>query len=113
MGWPYSGTSGTHFLLASSPNVSTLAPRDVMGPAKEGWEQLRFKQRFSRAQRWDASTALPWDEIRSGYLARWNLSRPLLLENSPPEILHAQELHDTFAPHGKARTAAPAATLTS
>ena len=46
---------------------------------------------------------LDWERIREQYHARWNLTKPLLAENSPPEVLHAGELNATFSPRGNVR----------
>lgn len=103
LGWPYSGTSAVHFLLATSLSVSTLGPPGVLGPDKEGWAKSHLKNSLTARQRWNVSQPLPWQQLRTVYHSHWNLSRPILLENSPPEILHAAELNATFSPTGKVR----------
>ena len=40
---------------------------------------------------------------RRRYHSHWNLSKPVLLENSPPEILHARDLDRVFSPTGDVR----------
>lgn len=100
LGFPYSGTSAVHFLLATSGNVSTIASNpEVLGPSKEGLEQIGLKT----PDRWNASVPWPWSTIRTEYHRQWNLSKPLLLENSPPEIFKARELNETFSPGGRVR----------
>lgn len=104
LGQPYSGTSAVHFLLATSLAVSTLGPPGKMGPAKEGWLLSGVKNMLKFDQRWNRSfPGIPWQRLHNSYHSRWNLSRPILLENSPPEINHAAELNATFSPGGKVR----------
>ena len=102
LGWPSSGTSALHFLLATSISVATLRHPGLLGPSKEGWHVSHVKEALS-GQRGDASALIPWQTLFDVYHSDWNLSRPILLENSPPEIQHAADLNATFSPGGKVR----------
>ena len=39
LGFAFSGTSAVHFMLGTSPYISTLVKPGIMGPHKEGWYQ--------------------------------------------------------------------------
>ena len=103
LGWPFSGTSALHFLLATSNSVATVNRPGVLGPAKEGWAVSHVRAALTLGQRWNTSTPIPWQTLFDVYHSAWNLSRPILLENSPPEIIRAAELNATFSPGGKVR----------
>ena len=104
LGYPFSGTSALHFLLATSISVATLGDPGLLGPSKEGWHVSHVKGGHDSAgQRWNASAPIPWQTLFDVYHSAWNLSRPILLENSPPEIIHAPDLNATFSPGGKVR----------
>lgn len=102
LGWPFSGTSALHFLLATSISVATLGNPGLLGPSKEGWHVSGVKTAFA-GQRFNASAPIPWQTLFDVYHSAWNLSRPILLENSPPEIIRATDLNATFSPGGKVR----------
>lgn len=97
-----------HFLLGTSDRVSTIADPGLLAQAKEGWSQMGLKARLKHRGgtprgTWDSSASIPWKDVRAFYHSRWNLSKPLLVECSPPEILRASELHAAFAAGGKVR----------
>ena len=86
MGFLYTGTTAVHTMLGEHRNVSMLR-RITKGDDKEGWGQLKWKQRLDR---WDQRDGLfNWRELDRTYHELWDLSKPLLLENSPPEMHHA------------------------
>ena len=106
LGFPFTGTSAVHFLLGTSANVSTLGNPKTLGPTKEGWHIAGTKEEYE--DRWDPSgprpkrgksiswDAFPWSRIGEVYHSHWNLSRPLLVESSPPEIIHADRVNATM-----------------
>jgi hypothetical protein len=116
LGYPFSGTSAVHFLLATSPFVSTIRDPGLLGPSKEGWAQKfgRHAGNFSNQsfKRWFKNKGMnshhlggviPWKKLDRLYHRKWNLSKPILLENSPPEVDHAQHLYEQFSHHGEVR----------
>lgn len=115
LGFPYTGTSALHFVLGANADVSTLNDRHIFGGDKEGWRvPLDLGQpggildgglfgSLLEGERWDARTEVPWPALRRAYFGRWNWSQPILLECSPPEVMHAQALVDTFSPFGDVR----------
>merc|ERR1712107_305892 len=100
LGHAYSGTSATHFLLSTSSNVATIKNDNSLGPGKEGWAVAGMQWWFLGK---GPGTAVPWERLNQTYHKHWNLTKPILLENSPPEILHSRELEDFFGKYGKVR----------
>lgn len=107
LGYPYTGTSAVHYLLGTSRNVSTLTRQnDVLGPKQEGWSILGLRQKFK--DRWSGhlhlvEEGLNFTNLAEQYWQMWDTEKPLLLENSPPEIQSPQALMDAFSIHGKVR----------
>ena len=106
MGYPFTGTTAFHALLAQGTNVSALdglrgQRQALLSPEKEGWAKLGWKH---REDVWSASdSALNWTALSETYHRNWNLKKPLLVENSPPEMSRADALNRTFSPRGKVR----------
>ena len=111
LGYAYTGTSALHFILATSDSVSTVANSSQLGPYKEGWgirafrgkdrgELISYKQLTNERHisRWamDADR-VPWQQLGDAYHASWNLTKPVLLENSPPEIQFPERLISQFS----------------
>ena len=103
LGFPFSGTSALHFLLATSQSVSTISDPRLLSPGKEGWLNAGLMFQLTLAQRWEPNRPVPWDRLYKSYHQHWNLNKPILLENSPPEMYHALELNKTFSVSGKVR----------
>jgi len=97
LGYANSGTSAVHWLIGQAPAVSTLRPKDIFGSKKEGWALDGLKRQASLAERWrDDDGWIPWEHLKKTYYDNWNLSKPILLESSPPEILHSDHLFQEF-----------------
>lgn len=113
LGYPYSGTSATHFLLSTSGNVRTLSGfKSLIPNSEEGWSLTGVKGRYSEEQRWDGALEwLNWTQLAQSYGVRWNRStagggkrQPLKVENSPPEIQAPKALKEAFEPmYGKVK----------
>jgi len=105
LGYPFTGTSATHFILGTSGNVSTLQQNNVLSPGKEGWAMTGLKSRHG--DRWSGKallkTWLNMTELAADYWKLWNKEKPLLIENSPPEIQFPSELYDAFSKYGKVK----------
>jgi hypothetical protein len=48
-------------------------------------------------------SAIPWKQLDELYHSKWDLSKPILLENSPPEVYFPDRLYEQFSPHGEVR----------
>ena len=123
LGYPYTGTTAFHALLAQGANASALDDADtevgqkvLHSPRKEGWSKLGCKEADAsynascsdawkqRPDRWSApDSSFNWTELSETYHRYWDLDKPLLLENSPPEMNRADALNRTFGPKGKVR----------
>lgn len=98
LGYPFSGTSATHYLLSTSNNVTTLTNKKLLSPREEGWSLTGFKTR-ELADRWDGVLEwVDWAKLAGAYGRRWSHDKPLKIENSPPEIQAPKALKDTFEP---------------
>ena len=107
LGYPFTGTTAFHLLLAQGANVSALdnadekVGRTTVPMHEEGWWKLGWKH---RPDKWSGpDSAFDWKHLSEVYHSYWNLSQPLLLENSPPKMNHADALNRTFSPRGKVR----------
>jgi hypothetical protein len=86
---PYSGSTLLWKLLSTSQNVSSLPEEGQFLPELEG---------VMRDKPWDASRALPWPEIKAVWESYWDMSKPVLLEKSPPNIIRTQDIEANFQP---------------
>jgi len=104
LGTPYSGTTALHYLLGTSNNVSILGKENTISPDKEGWEKTGLIKHPLR-ERWDGNLGwVNWEKLPKEYGAFWDTSKPLLVENSPPEIQAPDQLVKHFTPfYGKVR----------
>lgn len=86
---PYSGSTVLWQLLATSPLASALpCEGQVLAEVKD----------IMRHQPWNAATQMPWATIKAVWERYWDLSKPLLLEKSPPHLIRAQEIAAHFNP---------------
>ena len=101
LGYPHTGTSALHFLLATSGSVSTIADPALLASNKEGMAHLPGGR---PADRWTRSFWSPEyaELVERIYLSHWNRSK-ILLENSPPEIYLHRQLNSSFSKYGKVR----------
>jgi hypothetical protein len=103
LGYPYTGTTSVHALFGALEQVSVLGGKVQHGPQKEGWSHIGWKKK-KMSDRWSVQDELfNWTKLAEEYHALWDLDKPILLENSPPEMNHAEALNRTFSPHGKVR----------
>lgn len=106
LGFPYTGTSAVHFMVATGHGVGSLGKPDIMGPRKEGWRQVLYKGQKLMTQLKRANDGvptltypddyIPWELLVEKYHKLWDSKKPILLENSPPEIMHARKIKEMF-----------------
>lgn len=82
-----SGTTALWRLLGTSPNVASLA--------KEG-QFLPSVRDIMRAHPWDENHPLPWPQIKQAWYEEWDLSKPILLDKTPPSVIAAFEIEQVF-----------------
>jgi hypothetical protein len=86
---PYCGSTVLWRLLATSPAVSAHP--------LEG-QSLPSVKHIMRDKPWNPHKAFPWAEIRQHWEQVWDMSSPILLEKSPPNIVRALEIERVFQP---------------
>lgn len=86
---PYCGSTLLWKLLSTSANVSALPNEGQFLP--ELSDVMREKP-------WDASRVFPWPEIKRVWESYWDLSKPVLLEKSPPNLIRTREIVAHFQP---------------
>jgi len=86
---PYSGSTLLYRLVATSPAVSALPG--------EG-QHIESVQALLARDAWAEDREIPWGFIRAAWERHWDLSKPVLLEKSPPHMMRAAELQEAFAP---------------
>lgn len=98
---PFSGSTLLYRLLATSPRVSTLLGHGNWAGEGQALPEVAPLMRASDPRdNWDASRAMPWDQIRAIWERYWDLSRPVLAEKSPPNLCRAAAILDHFGRHG-------------
>ncbi|MDB9961682.1 hypothetical protein OAD62_06255, partial [Oceanihabitans sp.] len=53
---------------------------------------------FNNSKKWDDSYAVNWNFVKTEWEKYWNLSRPILLEKSPPNLVRAKDISNCFKP---------------
>jgi len=74
-------------LLATSPNVTALPFEGQFMPDAEP---------LMRIDPWNPEVKLDWPKIRAVWEASWDMTKPIRLEKSPPNILRAAEMAKHF-----------------
>ena len=78
-----------------------VKPKKRGGWSSTSYDSLLETHHVRCAKKWNLpGDLLPWGVLDRLYHANWNMSRPLLLENSPPESMHAEYLSRQFSQHG-------------
>jgi hypothetical protein len=91
---PYCGSTLLTEIIDSSINVSV----NNQFREKEGQKLPELRsQMYDIPNRWDTKMELDWSFIKKVWMSYWDLSKPVLLEKSPPNIVRATHLKRTFA----------------
>lgn len=92
---PFSGSTLLNELLSTSRNVSS---NNTLG-TREGQQLPGVKKILWESQnKYDPEAKYEWSFIRRQWLKYWDVTKPVLLEKSPPNIVRAVELAHHFAP---------------
>ncbi len=83
---PSSGSTLLWQLLRTSPHVGFFRA--------EG--QTLVKDILFTAQRWDPALPVAWEKVRAAWESAWDMSKPVLLEKSPPHLVRARQLQEHF-----------------
>ena len=91
---PFCGSTLLTQLISSSANVSCNNNIDTREGQTLPWAiDLMFQD-----NRWNKDTTLPWKKIKNIWHKYWDLSKPILLEKSPPNIMRTKEIRKNFSP---------------
>ncbi|MEO0776534.1 MAG: sulfotransferase [Bacteroidota bacterium] len=90
----YGGSTLMQEILSTSPGVS---PNNVWG-TREGLGLPQVRRHFDYRRLWEADYQLPWPRIRREWEGYWQHDRPVLLEKSPSNLVHAPQMAPHFDP---------------
>ncbi len=90
---PFSGSTLITTIIEGSDEVSV----NNMEGNKEGQFLPEVKDHM-RKNAWDEYKELKWDWIHEVWHNHWDLSKPFLLEKSPPNICRAEKIQNIFKP---------------
>eukprot|EP00756_Hemistasia_phaeocysticola_P024100 Hpha_TRINITY_DN1592_c0_g1::TRINITY_DN1592_c0_g1_i1::g.57200::m.57200 len=95
IGVPSGGTTAMSGLLGTSPQASTLCDFIANGGLCEGTNWLLGSGLVpERKNMWQESFVVPWKRaVKQVYAKRWNMSKPVLLEKSPPNVGRVPEIY--------------------
>ena len=91
---PFCGSTLLNEIISTSKKVSC---NNNIG-TREGQTLPRGKDIMFTKERWNPNLELPWEHIKKIWKKYWNLSKPILLEKSVPNILRVKEIKNTFLP---------------
>ncbi|WP_019038861.1 sulfotransferase [Psychroflexus tropicus] len=90
---PFCGSTLLNEIISSSKIVSV---NNKFG-TREGQKLPTVRNiMFDGINRWDESLTFDWDYIKKEWIKYWDLSKPILLEKSPPNIKYAKILEEKF-----------------
>ena len=90
---PYSGSTLITKLIGTSKNASIFS-----SPQSEGQKLKDLKEIMMVDYRWNKSIKFPWKKIKEIFLQNWDLTKPILVEKSPPNIIKTDDIIQEFQP---------------
>lgn len=100
---PFQGSTLIYRLIASSSNVSSFLGKATYMGEGAGFivENLNKKERGNYIKkRWEKKHKLNFNLISDVYHKKWDLSKDILCEKSPPYIIRAKEIYEHFSKKG-------------
>ena len=91
---PFCGSTLLNQLISSSANVSC---NNNIG-TREGQTLPEVRNIMFDNNRWDKKVSLPWERIKTVWYKYWDLSKPILLEKSIPNIMRIHDIKKFFDP---------------
>ena len=85
---PASGSTILWNLIKTSPNVSYFKT--------EGKSVLGVKDILGTKERWNPELFINWNIVKNEWHKEWNLSKKILLEKSPPNLIRAFDVQSNF-----------------
>ena len=89
---PYCGSTLLNELISTSQHVSVNNPFGT----REGQTLPTVRKAMFGKNRWDENIEFDWATIKQEWLKYWDLTRPILLDKSPPNIIRAKSISQTF-----------------
>ncbi len=92
---PFCGSTLLNQIISSSKNVSV---NNELG-TREGQTLPKInKLLFYDSRKWDHNYSVNWTYVKKEWEKYWNLSLPILLEKSPPNLVRANDIINYFKP---------------
>ena len=91
---PFCGSTLLNQLISSSANVSCNNNLNT----REGQTLPRVRKFMFQNNRWENNTILPWKQIKTVWHKYWDLSKPILLDKSIPNIMRTKDIKEVFNP---------------
>jgi len=89
---PFCGSTLLTQIISSSNNVSCNNNIGLM----EGQHLPQAKDILFTKDRWDIDKKINWIKVKSIWHKYWDLSKPILLEKSPPNIIRVEKINKHF-----------------
>jgi len=90
---PFSGSTLITKLIGTSKNASIFSSTE-----SEGQKIPELGDIMLIDDRWNPNIKFPWQKIKEIFMSHWDLSKPILVEKSPPNIIRTQEIIKEFHP---------------
>jgi len=87
---PFSGSTLLVDLIGTSKSASVFASRRHEGQFLEETEKIM------RNKPWNNDAPFPWKKIRNIYEENWDMTKPVLVEKSPPNLIRAKQIEREF-----------------
>ena len=92
---PFCGSTLLSQIISSSKNVSV---NNILG-TREGQTLPKVnKLIFYNSRKWDESYSVDWNFVKNEWEKYWDLSLPILVEKSPPNLVRANDISNCFKP---------------
>ncbi len=92
---PNSGSTLLSKILTTSKNVSA---NNTQGTCEGQTLPTVRKLMFDHDERWNEQLTLDWAYIQAEWRKYWDVTRPVLLEKSPPNLIRAKSIITHFQP---------------
>ena len=92
---PFCGSTLLHELVSTSLHVSA---NNVLGNREGQSLPTVRKIMFDHNERWNEDKKYPWNFIKKEWLKYWDLTKKVLIEKSPPNIIRAADIEKIFEP---------------
>jgi len=91
---PFCGSTLLNQLISTSKNVSC---NNNIG-TREGQTLPELRGVMFDKNRWNTKAKLPWKKIKNTWRKYWDLSKPILLDKSIPNIMRVKDIKKVFHP---------------